>query len=128
MGSRSYDLVQFHHNLNPAQFDILPCLECILNFSADTTSLFSKTQRQKQPPPPSAPPPNATSKILKVIKSLPVAFGGGRVGVVLFFQRKLYNAYHPVDILHYIIIPKANYLITQRLKILCSFRVILSLI
>ena len=89
---------------------------------------FPKAQRQKQPPPPSAPPPNATWRLFIISRVLLVAFGGGRVGVVLFFQRKLNHANHPVNILHHIIIPKANYLITQRLKILCSFRVIFGLV
>jgi hypothetical protein len=91
---------------------------------------FPKAQRQKQPPPPSAPPPNATSKILEIIKSLPVAFGGGRVGVVLCFafQRKLNHAYHPVDVFHHIVIPEPNHLITQRLKVLCSFSIVFNLV
>ena len=48
--------------------------------------------------------------------------------MVLFLQRKLDNANDPVNILHHIAIPKTNDFITQRLKILCSFRIIFSLV
>ena len=64
--SQYFDLLNFTVILlyraqsQPAQFDIRPCSEGILNFSSGTISLFSKAQRQKQPPPLSAPPPNTT--------------------------------------------------------------------
>ena len=46
----------------------------------------------------------------------------------LLFQRILNDAYHPVNIPHHIVIPKTNHLVSQRLKILCSFCVILGLV
>jgi len=59
-----------------------------------------------------------------------VAFGGGRVGVVLCFafQRKLNHANYPVDILHHIVVPESNDFVAQSLKILGSFRIILNLL
>ena len=55
------------------------------------------------------------------------------MGVVLCsaFQRSLNNPNHPnhpVDIFHCIVIPKSDYFISQRLKVFCSFCVVLCLL
>ncbi len=50
------------------------------------------------------------------------------MGVVLVFHRSLNDPNHSIDVFHHIVIPESNHLIAQRLKVLCSFRVVLGLI
>ncbi len=43
-------------------------------------------------------------------------------------QRKVYGFDNTVDVVHDLVVPKANYLITQRFEVFCSFIIIIFLL